>query len=221
MDKTGEALEHARLAYEGLNRLFGADNLMARRALHLYASCLRDGGEPEEAAHILEGLLASHGEGVRDADFAYLSLALAATLHDLERFDEAEALYLDALEVYGALGNAHRDQILTVRHNLAYLFRQTGRLEEALELALAVLSERERFLGLAHPDSRASLNNLAEIYRALERPVDEETTRRRKLTALTDAKGPDTWETRQAREELAELLTRMGRPDEAAALERP
>ena len=120
--------------------------------------------------------------------------------------------------LFTADGITDREELLTVRHNLSVIYADTDRLDEALALELAVLAERERLIGLAHPDARGSLNNLAGIYRQLGRVEDEEETRRRKLAAMLGAEGPDSWATRLAREELAEFLTRTGRSDEAKAL---
>ena len=218
-DRSAEAVELALGAYQGLLQLFGEDSLMTARALRNYARCLREAGDPQQAAGILEDLLVRHEElHGRDADYGELLIMLAQTLQDLERFDEAESLYLDGLELGTRKGILHAEEVLSVRHNLAVLYADTERLDEALELELAVLAERERLIGLAHPDTHGSLNNLAGIYCTLGRAEDEERTRRRKLTALLEARGPDYWATRNARAELAEFLTRSGRPDEANAL---
>jgi len=221
-DRAGEAVEHARIALQGLRQLFGEDSLMTTRALRTLAGSVQDAGDPAEAARILEELLVRHEERHgRDADYGDLLIMLASALQDLERFDEAESLYLDALEQDARLGFLHDEEVLAARHNLSVLYAATGRLDEALELELAVVRERERLIGLAHPDSGGSLNNLAGIYRELGRAADEEATRRCKLAALLDARGPDYWSTALAREELGEFLTRVGRPEEAAALGSP
>ena len=214
-----EAVEHARLAHQGLQRLFGEENLMTERALGTLANSLRDAGDPAQAAQLLEELLVRHEERRgRDPDYGEYLYLLASALQDLGRLDEAENLYLDALEQGARLGFLHAEEELAVRHNLSVIYADTGRLEEALEVELAVLAERERSIGLAHPDSGGSLNNLARIYRGLGRVADEEATRRRKLSALREARGAGHWATRNAREELAEFLSRSGRSDEARAL---
>jgi tetratricopeptide (TPR) repeat protein len=216
------AREHARLGYEGLRTLFGEESLMTRRALKIYATTLADGGDFEGAAQTLEVVLAEL-EPVEGMEFerAQLLSLLAENLHDLGRLDEAEALYLDALELNERLGGTARERILTQRHNLSVLYQQSGRFEAALELELAVLDERERTLGLAHADSRGSLNNLALIYAGLRRPADEEATRRRKLVAVEQGFGPSSREAQGARGELAAFLRHQGRQDEAEALLAP
>jgi tetratricopeptide (TPR) repeat protein len=216
------AREHARLGYEGLLSLFGEESLMTSRALKIYATTVGDCGDLEGAVSILEDVLARmQGVEGRDFDRAQLLDLLAANLHDLGRLEEAEALYLDALELHAGLGGGVRDQVLTLRHNLSVLYQQSGRLEEALELELGVVEERAALLGLSHPDSRGSLNNLALIYAGLRRPEDEEATRRRKLAALEHDLGPESPVARDAREELAAFLRREGREDEARVLVGP
>ncbi len=217
--RAAEAVEHARLAHAGLLQLFGEQNPMTTRALACYATALQDAGDPAQAARVLEELLARHAElHGRDRGYGELLYLLASALQDLGRLDEAESLYLDALELGTRLGFQFADEENTVRHNLSVIYADTGRLDEALALELEVVSARERLLGLAHPDAGGSLNNLARIYRELGQPANEEATRRRKLEALRAAHGADSWATRNARDELAELLERGGRAEEAAAL---
>ncbi len=213
--RAGEAIEHARLAHQGLLQLFGDENLMTTRALRVQAGCLREAGDPAASARILEELLVRHGH---DAEYGDCLVLLASALQDLRRFDEAESLYLEALEEDARHGILRDGEDLVVRHDLSVLYADTGRPAEALELELAVVAERERRHGLAHPDSRGSLNNLARIYRDLGRAADEEATRRRKLAAVREAFGPDAGESRLARAELAEFLADAGRPEEAEAL---
>jgi hypothetical protein len=216
------AREHARLGYESLRTLFGEENLMTRRALRIYATTLSDCGDFEGAVQTLEAVLVEL-EGMEGVEFerGLLLALLAENLHDLGRLEEAEALYLDALDLHLQAGGAARDPLLTLRHNLAVLYQQSGRFEEALELELAVVEERERAIGLAHPDSRGSLNNLALIYEGLRRPADEEATRRRKLAAVEEELGAESSEARLARDELAAFLRRVGREEEARALASP
>jgi len=215
------AREHARLGYEGLRSLFGDENLMTSRALKIYATTLSDARDFEGAVAVLEEVLAGL-ETVEGGlfDRAVLLSLLGENLYELGRLDEAEALYLESLELHELLGGQARDVVLTTRHNLSVLYAQVGRLEEALELELGVLAERKPALGDAHPDSVGSLNNLAAIYRLLERPADEEATRRRKLTALERELGTDSLEARGARRELSVFLERAGRVDEARELAR-
>jgi tetratricopeptide (TPR) repeat protein len=209
----------ARLGYEGLRSLFGEDNLMTRRALKIYGTTISDCGDLEGAVELFEGALAeTEGD---DFERAQILALLAENLHDLGRLEEAEALYLEALELHEGLGSAARDLVLMARHNLAVLYQQSGRFQEALGLELAVVAERERVLGLAHPDSRGSLNNLALIYEGLRRPADEEAVRRRKLAAVERDLGLESPEARQARDELGTFLRRAGREDEARALAGP
>ena len=195
---------------------------MVVRTGRIYATCLFEAGRPEESVALLEEMLfvqeENHG---RDVDHATLSARLADVLSEVGREDEAEAMYLEAIETMEGEGLLHHDDLQVCRHNLAVLYARTGRLQEALELELAVVDVREDTLGLAHPDSRGSLNNLVGIYRGLGRPADEERILRQKLAACEDAFGRDAWQATNARRELAGFLVRMDRPEEAAALERP
>jgi len=216
---SAEAREHARLAYEGMRRLFGEESLLTSRTLKIYATTLASGGAPEETVHILEELLARQ-EGLpgREMERASLLDLLATNLHDLGRSDEAESLYRDALDLHEHMGGSARDQLLTLRHHLAVLYQQTGRLQEALELERDVVRQREALNRLANPEAWRALDNLADIYRGLRQPADEETIRRRKLTAVEGALGSASPEALGARNELAAFLSRNGREAEAPAL---
>ena len=92
------------------------------------------------------------------------SLNNLANLYDSQgRYEEAEPLYQQALEVYRKLlGNEHPD-VATSLDNLAGLYSLQGRYEEAEPLYRQALDMRKR-LGDEHLDVATSLNNLASLY---------------------------------------------------------
>ena len=154
------ALEHGRAGYEGMRELFGDASFATERALKIYAGCLRDGGDVARAEAILEGLLARYpNAGPQRAILVHM---LACAVHDAERHEDAEALYLEAIEL-AELYVDDPHMLLESKHNLAVVYQQTDRLDEALELALAVVAARERLLAEDHPDLVGSRRNLAQI----------------------------------------------------------
>ena len=72
-----------------------------------------------------------------------------------------------------ALGPDH-PHTLASRNNLAYAYREAGRLDEAIPLFEQTLIDRTRTLGPAHPVTLTARNNLAGAYRAAGRMEDAE-----------------------------------------------
>ncbi|OLO92184.1 tetratricopeptide repeat protein, partial [Actinomyces naeslundii] len=62
----------------------------------------------------------------------------------------------------------------TSRNNLANACWQTDRLDKAITLHQQTLEDRTHILGPHHPDTLASLSNLAEAYRTAGRFEDAE-----------------------------------------------
>ena len=98
---------------------------------------------------------------------------LSSTLNNLAnlyyaqgRYEQAEPLYLQALELYKRLlGDNHPDVAMSL-NNLAGLYEAQGRYEQAEPLYLQALELYKRLLGDNHPHVATSLNNLAYLYRA-------------------------------------------------------
>ena len=101
------------------------------------------------------------------------STVLADSLNNLAllyyaqgRYEEAELLYQQALQLkQELLGDRHPD-VATSFNNLAELYRAQGRYEEAEQLFRQALQLRQELLGDRHPAVATSFNNLAELYRA-------------------------------------------------------
>lgn len=81
-------------------------------------------------------------------------------------YEQAEPLYLQALELrQRLLGDNHLD-VAGCLNNLAALYKSQGRYNEAKPIHLQALALKKRLLGDNHPDVAISLNNLAVLYRA-------------------------------------------------------
>jgi CHAT domain-containing protein/tetratricopeptide (TPR) repeat protein len=82
----------------------------------------------------------------------------------LRRFDEAEAFYLDAINMNRRLYKGdHPDLALSI-DKIAELYYSTGRYTEAEPFQLESLEMRRRLLKGDQPDISVSLNNLAYLY---------------------------------------------------------
>ena len=95
------------------------------------------------------------------------NLSYLALLYESQgRYEAAEPLYVQALELsQRLLGQAH-PAVASSLNNLAGLYESQGRYEAAEPLYVQALELSQRLLGQAHPAVATSLNNLAELYRS-------------------------------------------------------
>ncbi len=85
----------------------------------------------------------------------------SSLLKQLKRFDEAEAGYLEALELLEAdLGPGHL-LVARTRNNLGNLYQELSRFEEAMAQFETAVSIRTQTLGDAHPDVAQTLVGMA------------------------------------------------------------
>jgi Flp pilus assembly protein TadD len=103
------------------------------------------------------------------------SLNFLATLYYSQgRYNEAEPLYLQSLDISKRqLGDDH-PSVATSLNNLAGLYKSQGRYNDAEPLYLQSLDIRKRQLGNDHPHVADSLNNLAGLYKSQGRYNDAE-----------------------------------------------
>jgi tetratricopeptide (TPR) repeat protein len=107
---------------------------------------------------------------------------------------------------------------LSSRNNLAVIYRDAGRVDEAISLHEQNLAARERILSPDHPQTLNSRYNLATVYREAGRldeaiPLHEQT-----LAARERVLGPDHPDTLSSRHDLAAAYRAAGRLDEAIPL---
>jgi CHAT domain-containing protein/tetratricopeptide (TPR) repeat protein len=156
------------------------------------------------------------GEG--HPDFTQSLNNLAALLDSTGRYDEAEPLFRQALEVRrAALGEGHPD-FATSLNNLAFLLQATGRYDEAEPLFRRALEVRRAALGEDHPDFAQSLNNLAFLLQATGRYDEVEPLYRRALEVRRAALGEGHPDFAQSLNNLAAFCVATGRAREAADL---
>jgi tetratricopeptide (TPR) repeat protein len=87
------------------------------------------------------------------------------------KYEQAEPLYVRALEIKEQqLGAQHPDTALCL-NNLAALYRAQSKYEQAESLYRRALLIYEHQLGGAHPDTARCINNLAFLYKAVTRGI--------------------------------------------------
>lgn len=129
-------------------------------------------------------------------------------------FERARAELEDALESARSLDLEDETQITSL-NNLASLYYDTGRDEEAIPLYKEVLSTREAALGPNHPEVAVALNNLASVYVSLERYDDARPLYERSLRIREQVLGPEHPRVANALSNLGLLLHRQGKFMEA------
>ncbi|BAZ41659.1 hypothetical protein NIES4101_76260 [Calothrix sp. NIES-4101] len=77
--------------------------------------------------------------------------------------DQAEPLYLQALELRQRLLGDNHLLVATSFNNLAYLYNSQGKYDQAEPLYLQALTILERILGANHPNTVAVRENLANL----------------------------------------------------------
>ncbi len=91
---------------------------------------------------------------------------LALLYHSQGRYEQAEPLFVQALELCQRLLGEDHPHVASSLNNLALLYKSQGRYTEAELLQMQALELWQRLLGEDHPDVASSLNNLALLYNA-------------------------------------------------------
>ncbi|MFL5587992.1 MAG: tetratricopeptide repeat protein [Ktedonobacteraceae bacterium] len=95
-------------------------------------------------------------------------------------------------------------------NNLAVLYLNKGKYEEAESLFQRALVIREKGLGPEHPDTASTLNNLAVLYHDQGKDEEAESLHQRALIIREKVFGPDHPNTTRVREDYSELLKKIG-----------
>jgi tetratricopeptide (TPR) repeat protein len=194
------------------------DHSLAARALAALGNLRAAAGDTPGAVQFLRQALAREeaAGGRQSAGVAVRLNALAPLLPPLQGIPLLErALAINRK----LLGDAHPETATTLA-NLAGLYLDTGRADEALAAANRAVTTLEDALGPDHPRVAPALSMLAFCWRAKGEPVRAEKLYRRALAIDEKAYGPNHPDTLNDIRTLAEFLREIGRPREAAALER-
>ncbi|KAK3690270.1 Tetratricopeptide repeat-domain-containing protein [Podospora appendiculata] len=86
------------------------------------------------------------------------------------------------------LGLEHPDT-LTSMNNLAFVWKDQGKFEEAEQMNRRALGGREKVLGLEHPDTLTSVSNLASVLQDQGKYEEAEQMNRRALVCIVVVHG--------------------------------
>lgn len=134
-----------------------------------------------------------------------------------ENMDEAEIHIREAI-IDAELSGLDSPYLGESLHELGWLCIQKNDFEEAETHILRSISIREAAFGDKYLKLAGSLNNLAEVYRAQERPAEAEPLFQRALAIREKEFGPEHPEIAADLNNLASLYEQQGRLDEAEEL---
>ena len=140
--------------------------------------------------------------------------------HCLGEYNEAEALYRQALVVYAKSSAPHDVSAMSARNNLALLHEQTRRYEQALALYTDVLTALEGGARTPAGERARTLGNLAAVCDALGRRLEAEKHILESMALMERAVGPEHPAVAALLLQYARLLRRLHRNAEAKPLER-
>jgi tetratricopeptide (TPR) repeat protein len=196
----------------------GGSASLASRALAALAEVAAARNDRAGAAALLRRALAKEEEaGGRDS--AGVAVRLNA-LGPLVPPREGTAMLERALAIDRRLSGDRHPETATTLANLAGLYLDTGRANEALRAATAALSIFEETLGPDHPRMAGACTMAAFCWRAKGDRARAEDLLRRALAIDAKAYGPRHPDTLDDVRNLAGFLRETGRAGEAAELEK-
>jgi tetratricopeptide (TPR) repeat protein len=99
-----------------------------------------------------------------EVDLASIFNSLAGLYRDQGKYDQAEPLLVQALEINKPLLGEEHPSVATSLNNLASLYHSQGKYDKAEPLYQKSLAILKKALGEEHPNVAATLNNLAYLY---------------------------------------------------------
>jgi tetratricopeptide (TPR) repeat protein/sugar lactone lactonase YvrE len=220
----GQSLSGVAVVESGLCRRTegSAENPMrSLRDLQRQADERRRAGRPGEAQDLYQRILAQ-AQAIEGADIAAASalLGLGGIRFDTKKFDDAEALWQQAADLFRRrLGDDH-PSVATTLTCLGFAKFAQHHWEQARDFFERALRIRERALPSEHPDHALSLLNLAMVAVVAKGVAEPEQLTERAIGILTRSLGNDHPIVADALGNLAMWYHANGRSDEAERLQR-
>ena len=145
---------------------------------------------------------------------------LATVLQDQGKWQEAEEMHREVLQVRIRVLGADYPETLDSRNNLANVLGDQGKRQEAEEMHREVLEARSRVLGADHQNTLSSKNNLANVLQDQGKWQEAEEMYREVLEVRSRLLGADHQETLRCRHNLATVLQEKGKWQEAEEMYR-
>jgi len=140
---------------------------------------------------------------------------LAGLYHDLKRDDEAEQLYVKALEIRARVqGEDHQDTLILL-NNMAALYRDMGKLEKASELMSRAITGARKSMPQGHWIIAAFLTTQGKLQTKLGQFEQSEQSLLEAHRTMSQVFGADHQRSRDVAKALDALYTAWPKPDEA------
>jgi len=219
MGRQVEAEELQREVVEGRIRVLGEAHDQTAMSIHNLGVTLAQLGRYEEAEVELRRAIKIRSALPGDRrSYLFSKSYLADVLRAQRKFDEAEALYLETLELQRQENGTDDGGTLKTASGLAELRSVTGDLRGAEALLDEILEVQLRVRGEEHPDTLQSLTTLAHIRIEQGRFNEALELCDRAMEAGTRSLGAEHTAVLQAATEKVAALLELGREDEARAL---
>jgi tetratricopeptide (TPR) repeat protein len=167
-----EGLVLYRQALDSVVKLHGEDCLSSSVIYHNIGGILHSKGDftsaeqpGRRAWEISRRLL-----GEDDPRTLFDSVAYAAILDGLQRYEESEAIYRRALVIFEKTFGPEHYEVASNLHNLAAVVCSRGDLDEAEKLYRRALTIKEKLLGAESPDAALTRNNMGALLNRKGRP---------------------------------------------------
>lgn len=174
-------------------------------------------GELNAAKDVLEAVQTTRRKllGDRHPDLAVTMKELAGIARQQGASDEAESLYLGALDINESMLGPEHPETANNLNSLAVFYRGLGRDEQALEFGLRALDGAHLAYGERHPTVGLMSVNVGAMYRMLGEDLLAERSMLEGLDIIVGSVGRDHQLAGVAQNALAGLYHEQGRLDEA------
>lgn len=214
------ARQHYEAAYNALKQKYGESHPRAIAGLGRIASVDLRVGELEkaEATHreVLRQSVAALGRNHSQSAGALNETGVV--LLSRGKYPEAETMFKDSVEIYQSLEGEESSNAMRPLINLALLYTETQRLEEALIIHAELLDREIRTRGPEFWRVGLHLNNRGLVFQDLRRLEEAEESFRRAHDVIRKAWGEDHPGLAYSTNNLAIVLHDQGRSDEAEPL---
>ncbi len=158
--------------------------------------------------------------GERHADYADCLNSLAVLYHCQGRYEEAGALYQQALHIFEQVFGTEHETVTGVLNNLAGLYDMRGQYEQAEMFFLRTLQLKEKLFGPEGPSVDTVLHNLASLYIRRGKYAQAEPLLLRAMAIREKSLGPEHPLTLLSRARFATLHTARKEYEQAESLHR-
>ena len=187
--------------------------------LHVYGACLKHDGQYQKAETQLRRAVKVMKKVLGEEHQSTLCCMndLASVCWNAGKWDEAESLGVQVVEMAKARGEEHPDRLAGM-NNLATTYWSQGRWNEAAALSEQAIEISKRVLGEEHPNTLTHMANLAKMYLSQGKSDKAESLCVEVLGMRQRVLGEEHTDTVLSKSNLVSIYTNQKRWDKAEAL---